>query len=768
MLLSNKYTISLLIVCLVIGADIFSGSRGLYAQKRPVIEFDDSSRVKWDARIPKYAPDFLRVPDTASNKVAEAMNAKRLTMLGHQWWGLPTDREELRLEGARYARYGHDYLYPYKKGMFQETGHAYDQNYEILNKQNLTVFAWHPAWQTEAYKTYNFKLLTHLSFCSYNVNPITGGYSDFRAISEFRSTDLIPAAQRDTCKVLLNVRSLGNEANDLFFDQGWPTAQRNLTDSLLKILLETDADGVDLNFEGVPKEHKDKFISFIRDLSFELRETNSNYTISMSVPFYNEDGVYDLKKLSPWVDLFVVSGFNGHITKTNLEMGAIAPLHDEHTSTRGTNLVYTPQTNLYNLLQVSKVYSVDHIYLLHTEEYTAQLIKKLERYIAQANIDLDVLHYKSGDLTKLMEIVGASTDLLANPEIVELLKQTNCEADVYRSFAGDVSSNFFLFGMNWDTLSITEKEMFEYDNFYFYGSTDKTNKDDIGDALDRYIEDLGEEYKTSLVMGLPYHGAVWMDRDPTDKGDEEFYGYISYSQIRRLMTERNQDSIRLVDLYYDKTQHTMILQVLDTISERSIIDSFFREGDKYYTVLEDTIWPGTLIYFDNSSTLGRKFDYSLKQGIGGVAVWALGYDHTYKDLWRTIENTVVNRWEWNPSKQRVERFKIAKNNKVSFTIQYQMKRMSTLTLATLFLIAIFMFVGFSLSLLDWKVRDALFYSGAFRLFYLTLFALIILSFGSYIGLFRNEWGTYFVGLFLGAALTWIASILVKRDQAKLP
>ncbi|MCH2042877.1 MAG: glycosyl hydrolase family 18 protein [Saprospiraceae bacterium] len=768
MLLFNKYTISLLIISLVIGADMLSGNQALYAQNEPVIEFDDSSKYQWEQRVPNYGPDFLKVSDTVGTKVTKVMNAKRLTMLGHQWWGLPTEREALRLEGARYARYGYDYLYPYKKQIFQETGHAYNHNYEILNKQNLTVFAWHPAWQTEAYKTYNFNLITHLSFCSYDVNPVTGGYSNFRSISEFRSTDLLRAAQQDTCKVLLNVRNLGQENNDLFFDQGWPTAQRNLTDSLLKILIETGADGIDLNFEGVSKEHKDRFISFIKDLSFELREMNNEYTISMSVPFYNEDGVYDLKKLSPWVDLFVINGFNGHITKTTLEMGAIAPLHEDKTSIRGTNLVYTPSTNLYDLLQISKVYAVDHIYLLHTDEYTSQLVKKLERYISQSNIDLDVLYYKSGDLTKLMEIIGASADLLANPEIVNLLKKTNCEADVYRSFAADVSSDFFLFGMNWDTLSITEKDMFEYDNFYFYGSTNNENKDGIGDALNRYVEDLGEEYKTSLVMGLPYHGAVWMDKDPTDKGDEEFYGYMSYGQIRRLITERNQDSIRLVDLYYDKSQHTMILQVLDTITERSIIDSFLREGDKYYTVLEDTIWPGTLIYFDNSSTLERKFDYSLKQGIGGVAVWALGYDHTYKDLWRTIENTVVNRWEWNPEKQRVERFKIAKNNKVSFTIQYQVKRMSTLTLATLFLIAIFMFIAFSFSLLDWKVRDALFYSGAFRLFYLTLFALILLSFGSYVGLFRNEWGTYFVGLFLGAALVWIASLLVRRDQAKLP
>lgn len=747
------------------------------AQSQPELESissyvsqDTQTTNKWESKASFYGPDFLRASDSIQQKIELKINARRLSMLGRQWWNVPTEREEIRLERARYSKYDSSNLFPFADQMFKETGHAYNHNSDIHSKQNLTVFGWHPSWQVEAYKTYNFNLITHLSFCSYRVNPITGGYSDFKAIEEFRSknSDLIAAAKRDSCKVLLNVSNLGARSNELFFGEGSDFAQENLTDSLLTLLLETGADGIDLNFEGVPLRYKSEFITFIRDLSFNIREVNNKFTISMSVPFRDYEGVYDLKKLRPWVDIFIVSGFNAHITKAKLEMGSIAPLHEDKMPIKGTNMVYTPSTSLYNILQMNNQYDVSEIHLLHTEEYANQLTRKLERYITQANMDLDVLHYEKGDIAKLIEIISASTDLLSNPEIVTLLKQTNCEADIYRFFSPDTESNFFLFGMNWDTLFIQEEEFFGYSNLSLYGTRVDENKWDIQDALNYYISAIGEEYKTSLIMGLPYHGSVWMDKDPSDRGDEDFYGYISYAQIRRLMTERNQDSIPLANLIYDKSQHTMILQILDTVTKSVFIDSIKRGDDKYYIYRQDTIWPKTLIYFDNSTSLGKKFDFSLNQGIGGVGVWSLGYDHTYKSLWQTIENSFANRWVWNDDKQKIERYGLTKNNKVDFTIRYQIKRMSPLTLATLFLVAIFMLIAFVTSLLDWKVRNALFYSGASRIFYLAIFALMILSIASYLGLFRNIWGTYFIGLFLGAALAWVASILVSKNQAKLP
>ncbi|WP_041329519.1 hypothetical protein [Saprospira grandis] len=80
----------------------------------------------------------------------------------------------------------------------------------------------------------------------------------------------------------------------------------------------------------------------------------------------------------------------------------------------------------------------------------------------------------------------------------------------------------------------------------------------------------------------------------------------------------------------------------------------------------------------------------------------------------------------------------------------------------------FMAVGFAFSLLDWKVRDVMFYSGAFRIFYLVLFATIVLFIGNNLGLFNNWVATFLVGTILGGLLTWVASMLLKRQQKRLP
>ena len=132
--------------------------------------------------------------------------------------------------------------------------------------------------------------------------------------------------------------------------------------------------------------------------------------------------------------------------------------------------------------------------------------------------------------------------------------------------------------------------------------------------------------------------------------------------------------------------------------------------------ISDSIGPYREIFFDNSTSLALKIEKAFDKKLGGVAVWALSYDHGYTELWSTLEEQIAARTEWNPETEQTEPFKIAKSNKIHYTISYQMKRNSNLIFATLVFIAIFMAIGFIFSLLDWRVRDVMFYSGAFRIF----------------------------------------------------
>ena len=76
---------------------------------------------------------------------------------------------------------------------------------------------WHPFWEGDAYKSYNYKLMTHLSYIGYEVNPFTGGYKTYEAVYEFEHSEVIQTAHMDSCQVLLNVSLRGAVEHEIFF-----------------------------------------------------------------------------------------------------------------------------------------------------------------------------------------------------------------------------------------------------------------------------------------------------------------------------------------------------------------------------------------------------------------------------------------------------------------------------------------------------------------------------------------------------------------------
>jgi hypothetical protein len=43
-------------------------------------------------------------------------------------------------------------------------------------------------------------------------------------------------------------------------------------------------------------------------------------------------------------------------------------------------------------------------------------------------------------------------------------------------------------------------------------------------------------------------------------------------------------------------------------------------------------------WYDDASTLEKKYNLALSYGLKGVGIWALGYDNGYTDLWQLIDN----------------------------------------------------------------------------------------------------------------------------------
>ena len=291
--------------------------------------------------------------------------------------------------------------------------------------------------------------------------------------------------------------------------------------------------------------------------------------------------------------------------------------------------------------------------------------------------------------------------------------------------------HFYLFEPEWDTVPV-----FELDLFNGMGgviSNQDSLAEDLIHAFKKYRNKMGKKNQSSLVMGLPNYGSVWSLRD-----GRGFEGYLSYAQIRNLIRGGQ------ATVTYNKKIQSLI------------------------AIVSDSLGPVQEIFFDNSTTLAVKIKRILDEQMGGISIWALSYDHGYTELWNTIENQVASRKMYDEDSGSEKIFKIKKSNKIHYTIAYQLKRYGKLIFSSIFCITLLLTIAFVYSLFDWRVRDIMFYSGAFRIFYLLIFMLFILMLGSWMGLFENMFASLLVGLILGALLTWLSTMILAKSREKLP
>ena len=135
---------------------------------------------------------------------------------------------------------------------------------------------------------------------------------------------MIDSAHAKNTKVLLTVSSHGKKNNDLFLsDEGkWGT----LIDSISVLLIERDADGVDLNFEQLPYFKRRNFNRFVEQMKTQLslRITSKKPIVSVTLPAVDSREIFDIEELQKHADLMVIMGYD-YNTGTQLQ-GAVAPL----------------------------------------------------------------------------------------------------------------------------------------------------------------------------------------------------------------------------------------------------------------------------------------------------------------------------------------------------------------------------------------------------------------------------------------------------------
>ncbi|MCX7862293.1 MAG: glycosyl hydrolase family 18 protein [Bacteroidales bacterium] len=116
-----------------------------------------------------------------------------------------------------------------------------------------------------------------------------------------------------------------------------------------------------------------------------------------------------------------------------------------------------------------------------------------------------------------------------------------------------------------------------------------------------------------LVLGLPYYGIEW-----TTSGSSVPSSTTGTGSSRTYKTVKNNSSG-----YY-------------TANNKQFN---YTSYVPYYVFNDGSSW--RQCWIDDGYTLGKKFELVWKRGIAGIAIWALGYDDGYPDLWNKIEEKLT-------------------------------------------------------------------------------------------------------------------------------
>lgn len=181
------------------------------------------------------------------------------------------------------------------------------------------TFGWHPYYTGSAYKAYNFSLLWGVAYFAYDIEPKTGSYT---TIHSWKTTALVDSAKKHGTKVFLTVKSFGGANNSTFLRN--PTARQTCIDSIIALVEYRDANGVNVDLEGVRASDKDSLTAFMVALSQQLKLKDPTHVVSLALYSVDWNNVFDIPNLVDYVDLFMIMGYDYYYSGSS-KAGPVAP-----------------------------------------------------------------------------------------------------------------------------------------------------------------------------------------------------------------------------------------------------------------------------------------------------------------------------------------------------------------------------------------------------------------------------------------------------------
>lgn len=131
---------------------------------------------------------------------------------------------------------------------------------------------------------------------------------------------------------------------------------------------------------------------------------------------------------------------------------------------------------------------------------------------------------------------------------------------------------------------------------------------DISLQLQAFLDKVPSQ---KLLLGVPFYGYEWQ----TVSGDAQANTYpdsgstASYARVQELLSRK--DELQLEEKWNEAALSPYL--------------SYTEDGETF------------LVYYENSRSLSYKLDFVNQLDLGGIAIWALGYEGDFNELWDVIQ-----------------------------------------------------------------------------------------------------------------------------------
>ncbi|MDD7143159.1 glycosyl hydrolase family 18 protein [Fusicatenibacter saccharivorans] len=195
-----------------------------------------------------------------------------------------------------------------------------EEEFTSITSDKTINLAWHQVASTTANSTVletiaNTKGLTTLSPTWFSVADNNGN------LNSIASQEYVNYAHQSGIDVWALVDNFGDNIDQMEL-LSHTSARENLENQLISEALKTGIDGINVDFEKIPKEVGEHYIQFIRELSVKCRINNLVLSVDNYVPKgYNEH--YHRKEQGIVADYVIIMGYDEHFSGS-YEAGSVA------------------------------------------------------------------------------------------------------------------------------------------------------------------------------------------------------------------------------------------------------------------------------------------------------------------------------------------------------------------------------------------------------------------------------------------------------------